>query len=339
MKSPHHPQDSLTKRWLLFFYSVPSKPVSIRMKIWRMLTKAGAVQFKGSIYILPDSDDHYEFFQWLVSSVTAMKGEAAFVRIEKIETMKDVDIIAMFNQNRVKDYQDIGTRLDSLADKIRNAKKVVDTAIGKNLEDELHKIEKDFQEVGKIDFFYSDMRKGLEKRLNSINAAFATLSGTVKKDLSTEVVVRIVANYQGRLWVTRKKPFIDRMASAWLIKRFIDKTPIFGFVEESDLAHLDKGTVAYDIIGGEFTHVGDLCTFEVLLKTFQLNDKTLDSIGEIIHQLDLHDEKYRNPAAEGLKEILDGVRRTARDDHESLEQGMNIIEMLYASKNTTPTNT
>jgi len=336
MKDPRLPEESHTKRWLLFFYSVPSKPVSIRMKIWRMLTKAGAVQFKGSIYILPDSDDHYEFFQWLVSSVTAMKGEAAFVRIEKIETMKDVDIIAMFNQNRVKDYQDIGTRLDALADKIRRVKKVVDAMISKNLEDELHKIEKDFQEIGKTDFFYSDMRKGLEKRLYSISAALKALIGEVIIVQSAEVAERDVADYQGKTWVTRKKPFIDRMASAWLIKRFIDKTPAFGFVEESALARLDKDTIAFDIMDGEFTHVGDLCTFEVLLKAFHLSDKALVDIGEIIHQLDLNDEKYRSPAADGLYEILDGVRWSARDDHEALEQGMNIIEMLYVSKNTKP---
>ena len=337
MKKPNYSQDSDTKRWLLFFYSVPSKPVNIRMKIWRMLTKAGAVQFKGSIYILPDSDDHYEFFQWLVTSVTAMKGEAAFVRIEKIETMDDVDIIEMFNRSRVKEYQELGTRLDDLADRIRSAKKGIGPTIGRSLEDDLHKIEKDFREAGKTDFFYSDMRKGLDKRLSSIHAAISTLNGGAKKDRSAEIAVRGVADYQGRLWVTRKRPFIDRMASAWLIKRFIDRDPAFGFVEESRLVHLDKRTVAYDILDGEFTHVGDLCTFEVMLRAFQLKDKALDSIGEIIHQLDLNDEKYRNPAAEGLKEILDGVRRSAGDDLQALEKGMDIIEMLYASKSTTPT--
>jgi hypothetical protein len=338
MKNPRLPQDLPTKRWLLFFYSVPSKPVSTRMKIWRMLTKSGAVQFKGSIYILPDSEDHYEFFQWLVSSVSTMKGEAAFVRIEKIETMKDADIIEMFNQNRAKDYRDIGMRLDDLADKIRAAKKFAGTVINKKFEDDMHKIEKDFQETGKTDFFHSDMRKGLEKRLNSINAALATLTGIVNKDPSVEIIARAVADYQGKLWVTRKRPFVDRMASAWLIKRFIDKIPSFGFVDENDLAHVSMDAVSYDIMGGEFTHVGDLCTFEVLLKAFKLNEKALDTIGEIIHQLDVNDEKYRNPAAEGLHEILDGVRRTARDDHEALEKGMNIMEMLYASKNTPHTN-
>ncbi len=338
MKSPRHPQEIHVKNWLLFFYSVPSKPVNIRMKVWRMLTKAGAVQFKGSIYILPDSDDHYEFFQWLVSSVIAMDGEAAFVKIEKIETMKDAEIIVMFNQNRVKDYQEIDNRLDDLADKIRNAKKSVDSLIGKNLKEELRKIEKDFQGIVKTDFFYSDMRKELEKRLDTINTALAALTGEDNIIIPAEVVVRNVADYQGRLWVTRSKPFIDRMASAWLIKRFIDKTPTFGFADGNSLGHLDKNTIAYDIVGGEFTHVGDLCTFEVLLKAFLLKDKALVTIGEIIHQLDLNDEKYRNSAADGLRGILDGVRRTAQNDHEALEKGMSIMEMLYASKATITTS-
>lgn len=106
------------QEWLLFFYSVPSKPVSSRMKIWRMLVKAGAVPFKGSAYMLPASDDHYELFQWLVSSVTTMQGEAAFVKVAGIETMKEAEIVALFDQQREKDYLDLSSRLDDFENRV-----------------------------------------------------------------------------------------------------------------------------------------------------------------------------------------------------------------------------
>ena len=146
-----------------------------------------------------------------------------------------------------------------------------------------------------------------------------------------EVVQRHAADYQGKIWVTRKKPFIDRIASALLIKGFIDKNAVFGFIDENELEGLDKNTIAYDIIDGEFTHIGDMSTFEVLLKAFGLKGKALGMMAEIVRQLDLKDEKYKNPAAEGFRRILDGIRKTVKDDHEALEKGMSILEMLYAS--------
>lgn len=319
------------QEWLLFFYSVPSKPVSTRMKIWRMLVKTGAVQFKGSVYILPASDDHYELYQWLVSSVTALQGDAAFVKVPRIESMKDKEIIRLFDQQREKDYQDIGTRLDEFENKLATAPKSSGAANNKKIKGELNKLSKEFKDLGKIDFFYSNTRKELEQRLNRVTSAVNGLARGGSVIPSVEIVKRHAADYQGKIWVTRKRPFIDRIASAWLIKGFIDKKAAFGFIDESEVEGLDKDTIVFDMVGGQFTHVGDLCTFEVLLKSFGLKSKALGVVAEIVHQLDLQDDKYRNLAAEGLREILDGIRKTVKDDHEALEKGMSIFEMLYAA--------
>ncbi len=319
------------QEWLLFFYSVPSKPVSNRMRIWRMLLKTGAVQFKGSVYILPASDDHYEFFQWLVSSVTDVKGEAAFVKVSRIETMNNNEIVSLFDQQREKDYLDFGKRLDGFENKIAGSGKGVGTMNNKNIEEELNKFVKEFQEVGKIDFFFSKGRKELEKRLTAIASEITGRPRADSARHAVKVIKRRTSDYQGKTWVTRKRPFIDRVASAWLIKGFIDKKATFGFIDESEIEGLDKDMIAFDMVGGEFTHVGDMSTFEVLLKAFGLKGKALGIMAEIVHQLDLQDEKYRNPAAEGLREILDGIRKTVKDDHEALEKGMSIFEMLYAS--------
>jgi len=293
--------------------------------------KTGAVQFKGSVYILPSSDDHYEFFQWLVSSVAAMQGEAAFVRVTKIETMKDDEIIRLFNQQRAKDYLDFNKRLDEFENKIAGIGKGVGTVTNKKIGEELNKFVKEFQEIGKIDFFFSKERKELEKRLEAIASEITGMSHAKSSNQALEVAQRRAADYQGKIWVTRKKPFIDRIASAWLIKGFIDKDAVFVFIDENKLESLDKNTVTYDIVGGEFTHIADMSTFEVLLKAFGLKGKALGIMAEIVHQLDLMDAKYKNPAAEGLREILDGIRKTVKDDHEALEKGMSIFEMLYAA--------
>ena len=196
----------------------------------------------------------------------------------------------------------------------------------------MNKFAKEFQDVGKIDFFFSKGRKEMEKRLSAIASEIAGMTRSEYGKQAVEVVRREAADYQGKIWVTRKKPFIDRFASAWLIKRFIDKSATFGFIEDIEIEGLSKETVAYDMVGGEFTHVGDLSTFEVLIKSFGLKGKALGTMAEIVHQLDLQDEKYKNPAAEGLREILDGIRKTVKNDHEALGKGMSIFEMLYASK-------
>jgi hypothetical protein len=319
------------QEWLLFFYSVPSKPVSNRMRIWRMLVKAGAVQFKGAAYILPASDDHYELFQWLVSSVTAMQGEAAFVRVPGIETMKEDEIVRLFDQQREKEYLDLGNRVDEFENRIGRIGKGVTPMDNKKTEEELQKFVKEYNDIGKVDFFFSKGRKELEKRLKAIASQITGRTRAESVKHAIEVKKRRATDYQGKTWVMRKRPFIDRVASAWLIKGFIDKKAAFGFIDESEIEGLDKDTIAFDMVGGEFTHVGDMSTFEVLLKSFGLKDKALGVMAEIVHQLDLQDEKYQNPAAEGLREILDGIRKTVKDDHKALEKGMSIFEMLYAA--------
>lgn len=325
-------KDSSRKQeWLLFFYSVPSKPVNSRMRIWRMLVKAGAVQFKGSAYILPASDDHYELFQWLVTSVTEMLGEAAFIKVSGIETMKHDEIVALFDRQREKEYLDLGNRLDEFENRVGIIGKEAALMDSMKAGEELQRFVKEFQIMAKIDFFSFKGGKELEKRLKVIASEIIGRNRAESFKQANEVSKRHATEYQAKTWVTRKRPFIDRIASAWLIRRFIDKKAAFGFIEENEVEGLPEDTIAFDLVGAEFTHVGDLCTFEVLLKSFGLKGKALGVVAEVVHQLDLQDGRYQNPAAEGLREILNGIRKTVKDDHEALERGMGIFEMLYAA--------
>jgi len=320
------------KGWLLFFYSVPARPTANRLKFWRRLRKAGAVQLKGAVYALPYSDEHYELFQWLVSEVLYVKGDASFVRVDKVETMDDGELEAQFNRQRVEAYRVIEKKLDEVQGKADAIRKSSGTLKDKLISRALVKCSREFEEIRKTDFFSTRVGADLEKRIKAVAADLAELSGAVPAERGVEVMRKSAADYKGRVWVTRKRPFIDRMASAWLIRRFVDEKSVFGFIDEGGQDGLGKGMVSFDMRGGEFTHVGELCTFEVMVKSFGLKDKAVRRLAEIVHELDVKDEKYANPEARGVEDILSGIRKTVKDDADALEKGMAIFEMLYVSK-------
>ena len=319
--------------WILFFYSVPSKPVSNRMKVWRKLTRAGAVQLKGSVYILPYTDDHYEFLQWLSSEIGEMRGEAGFVKIEKIDTMKDPEIIGLFDKQRADDYKKTAKGLDDLERRLSSIQKGGKAQNVKDISEQFAKIFKNFEEVQKVDFFSSREGQALNQRIKRTTVNLKTLLGAEPgKEKPVDITTRRVEDYRGKTWITRKRPFIDRMASAWLIKRLIDTEASFEFIDEKEVDSVGRGSIVFDMRGGDFTHISDLCTFEVLVKSFGLKDKAIRKIAEIVHDLDLKDEKYKSGEAKGLEDILIGIRKTAKNDQEALERGMAVFEMLYVSK-------
>lgn len=322
--------------WLLIIYTVPSKPVNNRMKIWRKLANAGAVQIKGAVYILPYNEENYEFFQWLISEVISMGGEGAFVKVQQIETMKDNEIIVLFNKQRESEYKRIEKGLDEFERKLSSIKKGSKGPHTKTLFTKLNKYKKEYEDIRKRDFFSSKPGLTIENKLKDISVVIKDISGFYEKRpktiSGTLIPLKKVENYKRKIWVTREKPFVDRMASAWLIKKFIDKKASFQFIDEKEIENLDKSMIVFDMRGGEFTHVGDLCTFEVLLKAFGLKNKTLKKIAEIVHELDVKDEKFEISEAKGIEEILIGIRKTLKDNTEALEKGMAVFEMLYASK-------
>jgi hypothetical protein len=319
------------QEWLLIFYSVPSHPVSNRMKIWRKLAKAGAVQLKGAVYILPATEEHEEIFEWLIGEVKSMGGDGAFVKSAEIKTMNDADIRELFIRQSGQEYRGLEKKLDVLERKVQSIRKGTKSGEGGSLADQLSKHAREFDEIAKRDFFSSPSGAAMKKRIHAIESG---LKGVARKspEETASIRMRRRADYQGRIWVTRKHPFVDRMASAWLIKQFIDPKASFTFIDERELSGLGDKAVAFDVRGGEFTHIGDLCTFEVLVRSFGVRDRAVRKIAEIVHDLDVKDEKYGKPEAAGVEEILSGIRKTAKSDADALERGMAAFEMLYQSK-------
>lgn len=319
--------------WLLFFSSLPTKPVGNRVKVWRKLVKSGAVQIKGSVYVLPQSEEHVEFLQWLVQEIDGMGGEAAFARIDRMETMTDGEIIALFQRRKKDDYREIVKALEVAERRIESLRQGGAPPAIRRQAAQLAKIRKDFDESRRTDFFDAPDGSAIEARLAHDAAALQALEVVEKgSTAAARIIGRSVSAYQGRRWMTRKSPFVDRMASAWLIRKFIDSAAVFGFLDGAASPAAGTDAVVFDVTGGEFTHVGDLCTFEVLVRSFKLRKPALAKMSEIVHDLDIKDHRYHPAEAAGVEEILAGIKRTARDDGDALERGMAVFEMLYAAK-------
>ncbi len=321
--------------WILFFYTVPSKPVKNRIKFWRRLAKAGAVQLKGAVYVLPHNEEHYEFCQWLMAEVAALGGDGDFVITDTFEMLSNSSIISLFKNQREEDYSTMEKKITDLEVKLSSVEKGSKVKNAENLRVQLNKLLKEYTDIKGIDFFPPRASFEAEKRISSIQRKMTSVlkqSRTKESDKKkTTIHRRNRSNYKGRVWITRKNPFVDRMASAWLIRKFIDRDAEFQFIDQNKRGNLKNNTVVFDMKDGEITHIGDNCTFEVLVKSFAIKDKAVKKIAQLVHELDIKDEKFSSPEAKGIGEILLGIRKTGRNDMDILKRGMDVFEMLYAS--------
>jgi len=318
-------------KWLLFFYTVPAKPGNLRMRVWRRLIKMGAASLKGSVYILPYSEDHLEALHWLTGEVASLGGEAAFARVGTIETMGDEEIQALFNAQRENEFIPIEAALDALEVQLSSFEQQEDPKGLERIKVAFQKLLKDYRAIQGIDFFHSPKGSGLQERLEHFEERFTKLTGQPQVKRPKLAGPKRKEDYQDRVWMTRRNPFVDRMASAWLIRRFIDPKARFEFLEKDQMLAEVPNAASFDLPGGDFSHQQDRCTFEVLLETFSLRGKALRKMAEVVHELDLKDGKFPNPLTGGVESILLGIRKTAAGDHEALEEGIKIFERLYAA--------
>jgi hypothetical protein len=320
-----------TSKWLLFFYTVPAKPGNLRMKVWRRLLKLGAISLKGSVYILPYSEDHLEVLHWLTEEVSGLGGEAAFVKAESIETLGDDEIVALFNAQRDHDYAPTHAALESLEIQLSSLEQQQDQQGLERVKGAFQKLLKDHRGIQVLDFFHSPRGSALQERLELFEERLKKLSPPPQVERPKSTGPRRKEDYQARVWVTRPHPFVDRMASAWLIRRFIDPQARLEFLEKDQTVTGFSDAVSFDLPGGDFSHEQDRCTFEALLEAFALRGKALRKIAEVVHELDLKDGKFLSPQAGGVETILLGLRKTAKDDQEALEEGIKVFERLYAA--------
>jgi hypothetical protein len=279
--------------------------------LWRKLKKAGAVSLKTSASLLPDTPANYELFQWLAKQLNDGGGEATLIRAKEIESMSHAQVVALFNDSRAEDYADLAREVAAW---LKVHRKKSDEAVG----NELDRLKARFAEIEKIDFF--ECPRAQDVRMLFRKTEHASPASRTGPTLKTR-------DYQGRTWLTRPYPQIDRVGSAWLIRTFIDPKAKFVFgPRPSD--HPDA--IPYDMADVEFTHQGDDCTFETLLKRFGLRDRILERVAEMVHDADLHDDKFHAPGAEGVDRVLAGLARLGRSDDQILAHGFVCFEALYA---------
>lgn len=300
------------RSWLLLLFSLPATHKTARVSIWRKLQKSGAIQIKTSTYLLPDTPAQYELFQWLAKQVTDYGGDSTLIRAQQIEGLSDARIVGLFNAARDGDYAALGESARKLAAP-RAAKR------DKAFSDELEKLRKTFRAIREIDFFDAPKAHVIESQIDRLESATQS---------KTPVAVRLqITMFQGKTWVTRPRPEIDRVACAWLIRGFIDPKATFKFSTQADPI---AGGIPFDYAHGEFSHHGEDCTFETLLKRFGIADKALRVIGEMVHDADLEDEKFHRPECIGLDRILKGWAKRGMPDEEILLRGGNCFDGLYA---------
>lgn len=318
--------------WILLIHQLPPKPTNLRVRIWRKLQKLGAVAIKNSVYVLPATEKAHEDFQWLKQEIGSAGGEAAVFRADSIEGATDEEIIAAFRKARDEEFAAISAQFDRLTQAVREQSRGKHVSAGRLSahETEIDKLHAELEHIAANDFFGAAGRAPAFRAYERCQKAIRAAQGPIGKAALSPRKGRTldVAKYQGRRWATRRNLHIDRLASAWLIKQFIDKRPRFYFVADGESV---EGAIPFDMFGAEFTHHGEDCTFETMLKQFGLTEsKGLRVIAEIVHDIDLKDDKFHRLEAAGLNAIIDGLGKVLRDDRKLLQQTSIVFDGLYA---------
>jgi hypothetical protein len=308
-----------TARWLLLLTRLPSDAAQReRVGIWRKLKRSGALVLRDSVYLFPAKDEALEIANWLAGEIRATDGEAQVARVTSIDGYPDTELVRRFHELRDADYLELEP---DLKEAIREGQKGGDEA-RKSLRTLLRRSEQRLEEIARTDFFESPAG-GRVRALVAQGRALLEPAQRPDGELSTE-------DYRGRLWVTRTRPKIDRLASAWLIRRFIDPEARFGFIE-AEGKKVPSGALTFDTFGGDFTHEGDECTFEVLARRFGVNDPGVRVLAEIVHDCDLEDGKFQRSEPPVVLALVRGLVATISDDDELVRAALPVFEALRAA--------
>jgi hypothetical protein len=311
-------------RWLLLIHQIPPKPAYLRVKIWRRLQRLGAVAIKNAVYALPKSDQSREDFQWILREVIEGGGDGTLCEAHLVDGITDNQVEELFQAARSSDYGQI-------ADDVRRLTRTL-PAKGKlseerrlQLEVEITRLKKRLDEVVAIDFFGAPGREAAGGLVSGIETR---VRGSKSSRASSEGGTRIREDLQGKTWVTRKGIHVDRMATAWVVRRFIDPGAKIKFVPAKGYIPL-ADEVRFDMFEAEFTHEADCCSMEVLLARTGIRDPGLVRIAEIVHDIDLKDAKFQREETTGIARLIDGIAMSHKDDDVRLSRAAAIFDDLY----------
>ena len=302
-------------KWLLLIHSIPPKPNYLRVKIGRRLQRLGAVAIKNSVYALPKNDEAHEDLQWVAREIVEGEGEASIVEAHFVDGLSDTQIEALFHAAREADYAALTEDAQCLRAEFLK---------GTSITTDIGRVRKRLDEVVAIDFFGANGREAAEALVAELEESMESPNREPSRDVARPEII------PGRTWVTRKGIKVDRMASAWLVRNFIDKQASFKFVPGQGYDPSPR-ELRFDMFEAEYTHEGDRCTFEVFVQRFALDDAALYQVAEIVHDIDLKDGKYGRPEAAGIERLIAGLCAANPDDDARLVQGAAIFAGLYES--------
>ena len=321
-------------KWLFLVHQVHSKHSRERVKVWRTLKKIGAVLHRNSVYVLPFSKERLEDFQWASQQINDSKGEASVYVSETQDANEDRLLRNLFAKTRTEESESVFQSAFRLNERISAAikQKRMTERLLRDFEKEFRQLRESFEEVRKIDFFEDVPAKKLARTFQQIQTQ---LTGEGPAGEINIFHTRSIKDFQRKTWATRERIHIDRLSSAWLIRKFVDPAASFVFAPESQLP---ADAIVFDVYGAEFSHHGADCTFETLMKAFAIDDPAVRALAEIIHDVDLKDKKFNRPEAPGIDAIVRALAHSIHDDHRLLEAGSALLDALYAFYSSAPAN-
>lgn len=309
-------------RWLLLIHQLPPSPAYLRVKTGRQLQRVGAVAVKNSVYVLPNTESAAESFAWLSREITGGGGEATVCESSFVSGMSDEALQALFHEARGKDYSELADEIRAAhrargkARRLDDARRAAGTAA-------LARFKRRLSEIANLDFFGAPGRETPA----SLLAAFEERLREPAADEGAQPAAP-PRTIKGGVWVTRKGVHVDRIASAWLIKRFIDADATLKFVPPKGYVPAD-GELRFDMFEAEFTHEGNRCTFEVLARRFDVADSAVAAIGDVVHDIDVRDGKFGRPETAGVERLVNGIALTQSDDPARIALGGQLFDALY----------
>ncbi|MGE0666057.1 MAG: chromate resistance protein ChrB domain-containing protein [Sphingomonadales bacterium] len=303
------------ENWLALLHQLPAKPPYLRVKIWRRLQAIGAVPLKNAVHVLPRREETEAAFRDLLTEITANGGEAVLIDARMVEGQSDAELRNLFDAARDADYDDLA----------QAARQLLETGPASGTE--IAKLQRRLSEIVRLDFFGAHGRQGAEAALRELDEKRYAHPDVGR---TGEAAAFSPADLKNRVWVTRRGVHVDRIACAWLIRRFIDPRASFKFIDGRAYTP-DAGELRFDMADAEFTHEGDRCSFETLLVRAGLDgDPGLVAIGEIIHDLDIGDGKFGRPETPGLGAMVSGVCASSDDDLQRIASAGDALDGFYA---------
>jgi len=312
-----------TRRWLLFVHQLPSSPSNLRVRTWRRLQQLGALPVKQAVYVLPDTPNAREDLEWLKTEIKAAGGDASVFAADSVDTWSDDALVEEFRRSRQEAYGALAREVERILGRLTAPRRPRGTRApaARRL---LEVFRGRLTAIERVDFFGSAGRDRVTTVLKQLEEKASDPPRPVGPPRTERAEGQA---YTNRVWVTRPRPGVDRMASAWLIKRFLDPAAHFAFA--ADRESVSQGAIPFDMFGVDFSHQGEGCTFETLCAVFAIHEPAVARIAAIVHDLDLKDGRFGAPEAATVGTVIEGLQLAIAEDDALLTQGMALFESLY----------